>query len=169
MFEGLNGKIIANAYSIFDAPYGIKYAEEFINGRTLKPTDKDVWDLIMLQWNLYSNKALQLSGGDKLYNIDFPWYDSERLASLYKNPNARRQALFFLFFLDNATFDIEQGRVVVGLEGAKRALIQAEEEYKIISSLYPDGKVKLELRYPQPAIFYLPPYFFYYTWIVDRG
>jgi hypothetical protein len=28
MFEGLNGKIIANAYSIFDAKYGVNYAEQ---------------------------------------------------------------------------------------------------------------------------------------------
>jgi len=117
MFEGLNVKIIANAYSIFDAPYGISYAEKFINGRTLRPTDNDVWDLIMLQWSLYSNKAPQLGGGDKLYNRDFPWYDSDELGSLYKDANTRRQALFFLFFLDNVTFDIKQGKVRPQIRG----------------------------------------------------
>jgi hypothetical protein len=71
MFEGLNGKIIANTYSIFDAKYGINYAEQTLNRRTLKPTDKDVWDLIMLQWNLYSNKAPQLGGENKLNNREF--------------------------------------------------------------------------------------------------
>ena len=104
----MNGKIIANAYSIFDASYGINYAEEIINGRTLKPTDKDVWDLIMLQWNLHSNKAPQLGGENKLYNRDFPWYDSDKLDLLYQDANNRRQALFFLFFLDNATFDMKK-------------------------------------------------------------
>ncbi len=163
MFEGLNGKIIANDYSIFDALYGIKYAELFINGRTLKPTDNDVWDLIMLQWNLYSNKAPQLGGGDKLYNRDFPWYDSDKLDLLYQDANNRRQALFFFWFLDNATFDIKQKKVVAGLEGAKRALIQAEEEYNIISSLYPDGKVRTELLGDVPAWLY------YYQWVLDRG
>jgi len=169
MFEALNVKIVANAYSIFDAPYGVSYAEQFINGRSLKPTDNDVWDLIMLQWNLYSNKAPQLGGGDKLYNRDFPWYDSDKLDLLYKDSNNRRQALFFLFFLDNATFDMKQGKVIAGLEGARIALIQAEEEYEAISSLYPDGKLKLEVRYPQPATYYLPPSFFYYGWVIDRG
>jgi len=167
MFEGLNGKIIANAYSIFDAPFGIKYAEQFINNRSLNPTDKDVWDLIMLQWNLYSNKAPQLGGGDKLYNRDFPWYDSDKLDLLYQDANNRRQALFFLFFLDGATIDKREGvpfnTEIAGLEGAKRALINAEEDYEIISSLYPNGKIKHEVWGDVPA------WWFYYDWVQDRG
>ena len=110
MFEGLNGKIIANAYSIFDAKYGVNYAEQTLNDRTLKPTDKDVWDLIMLQWSLYSNKAPQLGGGNKLYNRDFPWYDSDKLDALYQDANTRRQALLFLFHIDNGTFDMEKAQ-----------------------------------------------------------
>jgi hypothetical protein len=110
MFEGLNGKIIANAYSIFDAKYGVNYAEQTLNSRTLKPIDNDVWDLIMLQWSLYSNKAPQLGGGDKLYNRDFPWYDSDKLDTLYRDPNTRRQALYFLFYIDNGTFDMERAQ-----------------------------------------------------------
>jgi len=163
MFEGLNGKIFANAYSIFDAPYGVSYAEQIISGKALKPTDQDVWDLIMLQWSLYSNKAPQLGGGDKLYNRDFPWYNSDELDRLYKDSNTRRQALFFLFFLDNATFDMKQEKVIAGLEGARRALIQAEEHYEIISSLYPDGKVRDEIWGDVPVWWY------YYDRIVDRG
>jgi hypothetical protein len=159
MFEGLNGKIIANAYSIFDAKYGINYAEQILNNRTLKPTDEDVWDLIMLQWNLYSNKAPQLGGGDKLYNRDFPWYDSDKLDVLYKDANTRRQALLFLFHLDNGTFDMEKGKVVVGVEGAKTALIQAEKEYETISKLYPDGKIG---RWNED------PRYYYYGWLMDR-
>ena len=159
MFEGLNGKIIANAYSIFDAKYGINYIEQTLNNRTLKPTDKDVWDLIMLQWNLYSNKAPQLGGGNKLYNRDFPWYDSDKLDALYQDANTRRQALLFLFHIDNGTFDMEKGKVVVGVEGAKTALIQAEKEYEAISKLYPDGKIG---RWNED------PRFFYYSWIHDR-
>jgi hypothetical protein len=163
IFEGLNGKIIADAYSIFDAKYGINYAEQILNGRTLKPTDKDVWDLIMLQWNLYSNKAPQLGGGDKLYNRDFPWYDSDKLDFLYQDPNTRRQALLFLFHLDNGTFDMEKVKTVVGIEGARTALIQAEREYEAISKLYPNGKVKHEIWGNVPAWWY------YYDFIEDRG
>ena len=48
-------------------------------------------------------------------------------------------------------------------------MIQAEEEYGAASRLYPDGKIKLEVRYPQPATYYLPPSFFYYGWVIDRG
>ena len=159
MFEGLNGKIIANAYSIFDANYGINYIEQTLNRRTLKPTDKDVWDLIMLQWNLYSNKAPQLGGGNKLYNRDFPWYDSDKLDALYQDANTRRQALLFLFYLDNATFDMEKGKKVFGIEGAKTALIQAEKEYEAISKLYPDGKI---------GIWKEDPRYYYYGWLMDR-
>ena len=159
MFEGLNGKIIANAYSIFDAKYGINYVEQILNNRTLKPTDKDVWDLIMLQWNLYSNKAPQLGGGNKLYNRDFPWYDSDKLDALYQDANTRRQALLFLFHLDNGTFDMEKRKTVVGIDGAKTALIQAEKEYGAISRLYPDGKIG---RWNED------PRIFYYDWIHDR-
>ncbi|MCC5994524.1 MAG: thrombospondin type 3 repeat-containing protein [Candidatus Aenigmarchaeota archaeon] len=159
MFEGLNGKIIANAYSIFDAKYGINYIEQTLNGRTLKPTDNDVLDLIMLQWILYSNKAPQLGGGNKPYNRDFPWYDSDKLDVLYQDVNTRRQALLFLFHLDNGTFDMEKGKVVVGIEGAKIALIQAEKEYETISKLYPDGKIGRWNEDPRN---------FYYGWLVDR-
>jgi len=164
MFEGLCGKVIADAYSILDAKYGINYAEQILNGRTLKPTDNDVWDLIMLQWILYSNKAPQLGGGNKLYNRDFPWYDSDKLDVLYQDANTRRQALLFLFHLDNGTFDMEKGKVVVGIEGAKTALIQAEKEYEAISKLYPDGKVILPYtRIPAD------PRAVYYDWVNDRG
>jgi hypothetical protein len=162
MFEGLNGKIIANAYSIFDAKYGINYIEQILNNRTLKPTDEDVWDLIVLQWNLYSNKAPQLGGGNKLYNRDFPWYDSDKLDVLYQDANTRRQALLFLFHLDNGTFDMEKGKVVVGIEGAKTALIQAEKEYEAISKLYPDGTIKNWLGDVSPR-------WYYYQFVNDRG
>jgi hypothetical protein len=119
---------------------------------------------MMLQWNLYSNKAPQLGGGDKLYNRDFPWYNSDELDALYQDPNTRRQALLFLFDLDNATFDMEKGRKVFGIEGAKTALIQAEKEYEAISKLYPDGKVILPYT-GIPA----DPRAVYYAWVNDRG
>jgi len=134
-----------------------------MNGRTLDPIDQDAWDLMMLQWNLYLNKAPQLGGGDKLYNRDFPWYDSNKLDLLYKDVNTRRQALFFFFYLDNGTFDMKQGKAIAGLEGARRALIQAEEEYKVISSLYPNGKVRDLMRGD------ISPWWYYYEWILDRG
>ena len=73
MLLGLNGKIIANAWSIFDNPYGIKYYE-----KNLTASDKRILDLILLQWNLYSQFAPQLGGEDKLYNRDFPWVQLNR-------------------------------------------------------------------------------------------
>jgi hypothetical protein len=117
----------------------------------------------MLQWNLYSNKAPQLGGGNKLYNRDFPWYDSDKLDALYQDANTRRQALLFLFHLDNGTVDMENVKRVLGIEGAKTALIQAEREYEAINKLYPDGKIMLETR------ILADPRAMYYAWINDRG
>jgi len=159
MFEGLNGKVIANAYSLFDAKYGVSYAEKEKSGRIIKPNDSDVWELIMLQWNLYSNKAPQLNGSEKIYNRDFPWYDSNQLKQLYPDKNERRQALFFKFYIPNATFDMEKRERVFGVEGAKLSLTQAEKEYEKISSLYPNGKVG---RWNED------PRIYYYSWVGDR-
>jgi hypothetical protein len=141
MFEGLNGKVIANAWSL------------------INPTDKDVLDLMMLQWNLYSNKAPQLNGSNKIYNRDFPWYDSTQLKQLYPDKNTRRQALFFLFYIPNTTFDTEKRERVYGVEGARISLTQAEKEYETISKLYPNGKIG---RWNED------PINFYYGWIGDR-
>jgi len=71
--------------------------------------------------------------------------------------------LLFLFFLDNATFDMKSAKVVAGLNGAKTALLQAEESYETISRLYPNGKVRHEIWGDVPAWWY------YYDWIEDRG
>ena len=160
VFEGLNGKIIANAYSLFDAKYGISYMEKEVNNRTITPTDEDVWDIIMLQWKLYSEKAFNKSA---LYNRDFPWYNSTQLDNLYQDKNTRRQALLFLFYLPNTTWDLENQTKVFGIEGAKVSLIQADKEYQKISELYPDGKLthdiwgEVDLRW------------YYYDWVEDRG
>jgi len=159
VFEGLNGKIIANAYSLFDAKYGISYMEKEVNNRTITPTDEDVWDIIMLQWKLYSEKAFNKSA---LYNRDFPWYNSTQLDNLYQDKNTRRQALLFLFYLPNTTWDLENQTKVLGIEGAKVSLIQADKEYQKISELYPDGKLthdiwgEVDLRW------------YYYDWVTDR-
>ncbi|MEM2823990.1 MAG: hypothetical protein QXF69_07785, partial [Thermofilaceae archaeon] len=56
MFLGLNGKIVANAWCIFnESPYfSIAGREKEINKRVIKVTDEDVLNLMMLQWDLYS-------------------------------------------------------------------------------------------------------------------
>ncbi len=161
VFEGLNGKIIANAYSLFDAKYGISYMEKEVNNRIITPTDKDVWDLIMLQWKLYSDKAFNKSA---LYNRDFPWYNSTQLDNLYQDKNTRRQALLFLFYLPNTTWDLENQTKVLGIEGAKVSLIQADKEYQKISELYPDGKLKSHVTGEDVNL-----RFYFYDWLVDRG
>ena len=72
--------------------------------------------------------------------------------------------MLFLFHIDNGTFDMEKRKVVVGIEGAKTALIQAEKEYEAISKLYPNGKVILPYtRIPAD------PRAVYYDWVNDRG
>jgi hypothetical protein len=133
MFEGINGKVIANAWSLFDAKYGISYAEKEKSGRIIKPTDKDVWDLMMLQWNLYFQFSPQRNGSDLLYNRDFPWYNSTELMFLYPDRNELKVALFNLFCLSSATHSMNDGKSVFGVEGAKIDLLQSFEEYRRIS------------------------------------
>jgi len=162
IYEGINMKVKANLWSIFDADFGIAYSEKINNNRELKLTDEDVWDLMMLQWNLYSNKAPQFGGGGKLYNRDFQWYNSTQLKQLYPDGNTRNQGLFFLFFMSNTSFDMEKRERVYGIKGAKTALIQGEKEYETISRLYPNGTIKnwlgdVDVRW------------YYYDWLEDRG
>jgi hypothetical protein len=57
---------------------------------------------------------------------------------------------------------MEKGKTVVGIEGAKTALIQAEREYEAISKLYPDGTIKNWLGDVSPI-------WYYYQFVNDRG
>jgi hypothetical protein len=133
MFLGLNGKIIANNWCIFDSPSGIANYEKYVNNRTLTLTDQDVKDLMLLQWNLYSQFAPQLNGSSLLYNRDFPWYNGTALKALYPDKNELRAALFNLFPLATRTWSIKDGKMVFGVEGAKIDLSQSFDEYQIIS------------------------------------
>ena len=127
-FESLNAKIIADAWSLFDAKYGISYMEKTINHQVIKPTDKDVWDLIQLQWQLYSKASK-----GKYYNRDFPWRDSDKLDKLYADKNTRRQTELFLFYLPGKTWDMDKQKIVFGVDAADTALKQAFSEYEKIS------------------------------------
>jgi len=155
MFLGLNGKIIANAWSIFDNPYGIIYYE-----KNLTASDKRILDLILLQWNLYSQFAPQQNGSNMLYNRDFPWYNSTKLTKLYPDKNELRIALFKLFYLPAATFSIKDDKIIAGIEGAKIDLLQAYDEYKKIVSLYPNGTIGRWNEDPRN---------YYYGWLGDRA
>jgi len=118
-FEGLNAQVIADALSIFDAEYGIGYLEKEYN-RVVKPSDADVEELMLLQWELF-DKARH----GKYYNWDFPWWDSDKLEKLYPDKNTRRQALLFLWYLPNITFDMK-----------------AHESYKnVLEELYSEKKI----------------------------
>ena len=155
MFEALNIQVIANAWEIFDAPFGIGYLEKKLNNRIVKPTDADVEQLLFLQWQLYT----EASKG-KYYNRDFPWHDSDALDKLYTDKNTRRIALFYLFCLPNAVWDLEKQEKVYGMKGAETALKQAFSEYQKISELYPDGRI---------GEWNEDPRVFYYWWLIDRG
>ncbi|MEM2172757.1 MAG: hypothetical protein QXS66_05875 [Thermoproteota archaeon] len=111
MFMGLNGKVIANAWCFFnDSPYySVAAREKEMNNRVIKITDEEVLNAMMLQWSLYSQFAPQLNGSEKLYNRDFPWYDSTQLKALYPDKNELRVALFKLFFLPETTYEMRSG------------------------------------------------------------
>jgi len=160
MFEGINVKVIANDWSLFDMPYGIKYYN-----KNITPYSKEVWNLIMLQWELDSKPIFNKT---MLYNRNMPWWNSTKLRILYPNENTRRQILFFLFYLPPATFDMEKQKVVAGIKGAKTSLLQAWKEHQKISKLYPNGKIHWPVKGVLPND-EADPRFVYYGWLVDRG
>jgi hypothetical protein len=143
IFYGLNRKVAGNVYSLFDADYGIKYYDYTY------PTDKRAWDLMMLEWNLRFNQRER----------GIPWWDSDLLEKIYPDKNTRDLALFHLFLLPVGTYDMESGKKVFGIEGAKIALLQAAKEYEAIKKLYPNGKIGKWNEDPRN---------FYYGWLIDR-
>jgi len=143
IFYGLNRKVAGNVYSLFDADYGIKYYDYTY------PTDKRAWDLMMLEWNLKFNQRER----------GIPWWDSDLLEKIYLDENTRDLALFHLFVLPVGTYDMESGKKVFGIEGAKIALLQAAKEYEAIKKLYPNGKIGIWNNDPRD---------FYYGWLIDR-
>ncbi|MBO3798072.1 MAG: hypothetical protein JTT13_04325 [Candidatus Brockarchaeota archaeon] len=164
MFLGLNGKVIANAWCFFnDSPYySIAAREKEMNNREIKITDEEVLKAMMLQWDLYSKFAPQLGGGEKLYNRDFPWYNSTQLKALYPDKNELRVALFKLFFLPETTYSMKEGKGVFGIKAAETSLREAMEEYETIARLYPNGKIQTKFLGERS------PRFFYYDWLDDR-
>jgi hypothetical protein len=146
-FYGLNRKVAGNVYSLFDADYGIKYYDYTY------PTDKRAWDLMMLEWNLRVNQRER----------GIPWWDSDLLEKIYPDENTRDLALFHLFLLPVGTYDMESGKKVFGIEGAKIALLQAAKEYEAIKKLYPNGTVR------NPIWGNVSPRWEYYSWLEDRG
>jgi hypothetical protein len=146
IFYGLNRKVAGNVYSLFDADYGIKYYDYTY------PMDKRAWDLMMLEWKLRFNQRER----------GIPWWDSDLLEKMYPDENTRDLALFYLFLLPVGTYDMESGKKVFGIEGAKIALLQAAKEYEIIEKLYPNGTV------PTQFFGYQSPRYFFYGWLGDR-
>ena len=165
LYEAINMKTYANAYSLFVMKtYSVEDFERRMNGNLIKPIDRKVWDLIMLQWDLFWEKTPQAGGGDKLYNRDFPWYNSTELRELYRNPETRRAAMMTLFRLSPKTWDEGKKEIIFGVEAARTELLQAQEEYEIISGLYPDGKVETRLT-PKELC---SPIGYYGDWLLDR-
>jgi hypothetical protein len=143
IFYGLNRKVAGNVYSLFDADYGIKWYDYTY------PMDKRAWDLMMLEWKLRFNQRER----------GIPWWDSDLLEKFYPDENTRDLALFHLFLLPVGTYDMESGKKVFGIEGAKIALLQAAKEYETIEKLYPTGKIGKWNEDPRN---------FYYGWLIDR-
>ncbi|MEM2127760.1 MAG: hypothetical protein QXH67_06025, partial [Candidatus Bathyarchaeia archaeon] len=157
-------KIVANAWCLFnDSPFfSIADMEKEVNNREINIFDKDVFDAMMLQWDLYSQFTPQLNGSDKLYNRDFPWYDSAQLKALYPDNNELRVALFKLFYLPETTYSMKEGKRVFGIKAAETSLREAAEEYQKIVRLYPNEKIQTKFLGERS------PRFFYYDWLDDR-
>ncbi len=159
LHEAINMKIFSNNWSIYDANYGINYYEKQ-NGNELKPDMQQVKDLIYLQWQHMQKFTPQFGNANLLYNRSFPWYNSNELSQLYPDEETRRQALFLLFILPSATYNVNKQKIETGLQGAKTSIEQAAYYYDVISQLYPDGTV---------GQWNDDPRWFYYSWLVDRG
>jgi hypothetical protein len=108
---------------------------------------------MMLEWKLRFNQRER----------GIPWWDSDLLEKMYPDENTRDLALFYLFLLPVGTYDMESGKKVFGIEGAKIALLQAAREYETIKKLYPNGTVK------DPIWGDVSPRWEYYSWLEDRG
>lgn len=160
MFMGLNAKVIANLWCAFQNPYGLAYAEQQ-KGNTLTPASQGFKDLIKLQWDLYSQFTSQ-RGNDTVFNRDFPWYNSTQLRALYPDTNQMKAALFEKFVIPKATYSIEDGKTVSGVDGAKIDLQQSYDEYKTIISKYPNGTVHAWNRERDIRDGY-------YAWLMDRA
>ncbi|MBO3840763.1 MAG: hypothetical protein JTT17_08130 [Candidatus Brockarchaeota archaeon] len=162
MFMGLNGKVIANAWCFFnDSPYySVAAREKEMNNRVIKITDEEVLNAMMLQWDLYSKFTPQFNGSEKLYNRDFPWYNSAQLKALYPDKNELRVALFKLFYLPETTYSMKEGKRVFGVKAVETSLKEAMEEYETIARLYPNGKIGKWNEDPRE---------YFYFWLIDRG
>ncbi|QOJ79019.1 hypothetical protein IG193_00695 [Infirmifilum lucidum] len=120
---------------------------------------------MMLQWEVYSRFAPQLGGGDKLYNRDFPWYNSTQLKALYPDKNELRAALYFLFYMPFRTYHITDesrpfdGVFIYGIEGARVGLLDGLKYYQKIAGLYPNGTIGKWNEDPRLG---------YYGWLDDR-
>jgi len=165
MFMGLNGKIITDAWCIFDNPGGINSVE-----KNLTPSDSRVSDLMMLQWQLDSQFTPQFNGTSKPYNRDFPWYNSTELVRTYTDANERidkngiRVDLFNKFYLAPVTYSIKDQKIVTGIEGATIDLQQASSEYKTIAALYPNGTVIGHYDNQSHDV-----RFYFEDWLLDRS
>ena len=159
--EAINTKIFANQWSIFQATYGIAYYEAKKNN-PIKPDTPEILDLIHEQWQHMKQFTPQFGDNTLLYNRQFPWYNQKQLAQLYPNQETRKQALFLLFLIPPATYDLQNEQIITGIEAAKKAWQQAQQIHQQITELYPDGTVNHQIWGTVDIRFY------YYDWIVDR-
>jgi len=130
----LNVKNIMNYWCAFKEDAGMGWQEQNL-GRTLDPTNKDLLDLLLLQWKIRVSYSPQLGGGDIPFNRDFSWYDSKALKDSYSNStkvdtNAMRLALAKFFYLPPGVVNINTDKIDVGLAGAKTDLVQSDREYR---------------------------------------
>jgi len=130
----LNVKNIMNYWCAFKEQYGLGWQEQNL-GRKLDPTNKDLLDLLLLQWKIRSSYAPQLGGGDVQFNRDFHWDDSKALKDSYSNgtkvdTNAMRLALAKFFYLEPKITNADNGKVEVGITAATTDLVQSDREYR---------------------------------------
>ncbi|MEM3449296.1 MAG: hypothetical protein QXP38_10560, partial [Nitrososphaerota archaeon] len=134
-FEWINRMVQQVAWDIFDDEYG----PSFYDKKTYKPTDSEVWQVI-LGFHDYMDSLPAKLEKDGI-GVIFPYHDSNLLKSYIADKTNRTIALFYLADLPAKTVDKTTKQVITGINAMKKFVEQLEEERDTIISLNKQAKI----------------------------
>ncbi|MEM4841588.1 MAG: hypothetical protein QXG80_02550 [Nanopusillaceae archaeon] len=145
-FEWINAVITQLAWKIFD---DIMQGPAYFNRvgirdnvyliRIFKPTDENAWEVILKFYDYMDNlpKELREKGIEPLYY----YFDSNKLKEQFPNKVDRKIVLYILANIPHATWNIDEGQPIVGIEGMKKFVEQLPILRDAIINLYKQAKV----------------------------
>ncbi|MEM2998182.1 MAG: hypothetical protein QW542_04460, partial [Thermoproteota archaeon] len=134
-FEWINRMMQQVAWDIFDDEYG----PSFYDKKTYKPTDSEVWQVI-LGFHDYMDSLPAKLEKDGI-GVIFPYHDSNLLGSYIADKTNRTVALLYLAEIPAKTVDKTTKQVISGINAMKKFVEQLEEERDIIISLNKQAKI----------------------------